>query len=259
MSIPPPSERRGWWRDLRRAFSRVPRRILVRFLIFVGILAVGLAILRWPPVARHLERENVLAMLEAVRSHWWSPLVLIALYFAGAVGMPASPLVIGGGAIFGVWLGSLYNLIGLLLGAWLSFVLGRLFGRELVAHIAGGKLRRAERLFHRRGFWPLVSLRFLPVPYPLINYGAALAGVRPGQFLLSSAIGLAPANLMHTFFAAWMTTAAEDRRLLVGILWGGSWALLAALTALPAFREARRRRRRYAHLLGRRRDRLMLD
>ncbi len=251
-----PSPRRGRLQRMKDALARVPRDVLLRFLAFAAILAIGVAILRWPPVARHLERDNLLALLEAMRSRWWSPLALLGIYLVGGtLGMPASPLVVAGGAVFGVGLGALYNLTGLLLAACLSFFLGRLFGRELVQHMAGDKLRRAERLFDRRGFWPLVSLRFLPMPFPVINYGAALAGVRPSQFLISSAVGLAPANLMHTYFASAMATAPEDRRWWVGASWISCWAILAFLTALPTIRDARRRRRRYRLLLEQRRAR----
>lgn len=253
--IPQPPQR-GRWRRLKDTLASVPRAVLVRFLIFVGLLAAGVALLRYPPVAQHLERENILALLETMRAYWWSPLALLGIYWiGGTLGMPASPLVVAGGAVFGVAYGSFLNLTGLLIAACFSFFLGRFFGRELVQHIAGDRLRRAERLFDRRGFWPLVSLRFLPMPFPVINYGAALAGVRPSLFVVSSLIGLAPANLMHTFFAARMATAAEGQRWWIGAVWIGCWALIAFLTTLPTLRDARRRRLRYRELTAVRRNR----
>jgi len=246
--------RRGRLAALRTTFASIPRRALVRFALLAAVLAAGLLLLRWPPIAAHLTREMLMQLLEQLRSHWWSPLVLIALYgLVGCLGLPASPLLIAGGAVFGAGLGTLYNMLGLMLGAWLSFLLGQHFGRDLIVHLGGDKLRRAERLFHRRGFWPLVTLRFLPVPFAAINYGAALAGVRSGRFLAASAVGMAPATLMHTLFASWLAGSAAGQRLMVLSLWITAWLGTALLTTLPTWLEARARKRRYRRVTAQRR------
>ena len=105
------------------------------------------------------------------------PLLLAALYVTiTPLGLPATPLVIAGGMVFGPLLGSLYNTVGLLIAAMAGFFFAGALGREFVVRIAGQRLRRAERVFARQGFWPLVQIRFLPIPFSMVSYGAALAG-----------------------------------------------------------------------------------
>lgn len=222
----------------------------------MAILVAGILLLRWPPVAEQLTQDNVTALLSRLEDAWWAPLALLALLAAGSIfGMPVSPILVAGGAVFGALLGSVYNVLGLFLGAVSSFVFAHRLGREIVAHLFGQRLRRAERLFDKRGFWPLVQIRFLPVPFAVVNYGAALAGVRPGLFFLATGIGLLPATVMHTGFAAWLARAPADERARVVIAWGVVWTLLAIITGVPTLRQALRRRRRYRELMILRRGR----
>ena len=181
--------------------QRPPRALILRAAAFVAFVAAGFLAFRFTPLAEYLSEEKLLATFEALRHTWWAPLLLIGLYAAlSPLGVPVSPLMLGGGAVFGFLYGSLYNTVGLALGASLSYLLARQLGREFVVHLTGGKLRRAEALFAAHGFWPLVQTRFVPLPFAVVNFGAALAGIGPGRFLLATIIGLVPSTLMHTYF-----------------------------------------------------------
>lgn len=235
---------------------RVPRNVLLRLALLIGVAASGVALLRWPPVAQHLTAESLTAAFERFGGFWWAPLALLLAYAVVApLGLPISPVVVTGGAVFGVVLGSVYNTVGLFLGSGLSYLLARALGRDAIVHFAGNRLRKVERAFERRGFWPLVQIRFMPLPFALVNYGAALAGVRLSRFLLTTAIGLLPATFMHTYFAARVTRAPEGERTGVLIAWAAVWAALALTAGLPAVRDGLLRRRRYRDLLAHRAQR----
>jgi uncharacterized membrane protein YdjX (TVP38/TMEM64 family) len=109
-------------------------------------------------------------------------------------------------------------------------------------------LRRVERAFEKRGFWPLVMVRFLPLPFALVNYGAALAGVKPLQYFLATALGLAPTTIMHTYFAATLIRAQPARQPILMLQYLSCWALLATLSSLPTLRERLGRKRRLQQL-----------
>lgn len=89
-----------------------------------------------------------------------------------------------------------------------------------------GKIQRAEKLLHRRGFMPLIAIRFLPVPFTLVNAAAAVVGVKLPKFLLASAIGLLPPIAIITYFSATLLQAATGDR--AGIV---RQALAVSLTA----------------------------
>jgi phospholipase D1/2 len=235
---------------------RVPRRLLLRFLILPALLAGGYAAVRWTPLSGYLSGPALVGAIASLRHSWWAPALLIGGYVVlSPVGVPATPLMIAGGVVFGGTAGSLYNIAGVILGAASSYFLGRLLGRDFVRHVAGRRLRKVETAIGRRGFWNLVAVRFLPLPFPLLNYGAALAGVRPSLFLTTTAIGIAPTVAIYTYFFAALARAAASHhgnvyaeisaelpRLLVPM------ALLILVTQVPQWVRARRRKRRLAEL-----------
>lgn len=247
-----PDVRPGWASALRA----VPLRYVLRVFLLVVIVAGGLLLLRWPPIASQLTQENILSVLSRLRDLWYAPLLLVAFFaLVAPIGMPVSPLIVGGGAVFGTLWGSVINLGGLFLGAAVGFLFARVLGRDAVAHLTGPRLRRAERVFERRGFWPLVQTRFLPIPFALINFGAALAGVRLSRFLAATALGLLPTTIMHTYFSARLATAPPDARTMLVLWWLVVWVALAAISLLPSWREGRQRRQRYRDLRSKRADR----
>ena len=192
----------------------VPRGAVIRFLILAGILVAAFAIFRLTPLHEYLTRENMIAVLEQLRRAWWAPAVLIGLYvMVSPLGLPVSPLIFGGGVVFGVWWGWIYNLIGTVLGASASFLMARALGRDLVVHIAGeALLDRAEKILEQHGFWTMVRARFLPIPFVVINFGAALAGIRWPVFLAAAVIGLAPSMVIWTYFGYAIFSVAEGGR-----------------------------------------------
>lgn len=207
MSAPPPARE-----------SRPLKRAVLRFTLLALLLASGFALARWGPLSEHLTGDTLMTVLERLRSARWAPLALVGLYaLLAPVGVPISPLVLAGGVVFGPAWGALYNFIGTMMGAGLSHLLATALGRDLVVHLAGQRLvARAEALLERHGFWTLVRIRFVPIPFAAVNYTAALAGFRLPSFLLASVIGLAPTMVIYTYFGhALVGVATENRQALL--------------------------------------------
>lgn len=235
---------------------RVPRHLLLRFLVLVAIVGIGFAVLRWTPLADYLTVARVSAVLARLREAWWAPMALIATYMVLCpLGAPAAPMMIAGGVVFGPVVGSIYNVVGAFLGGTVTYFVGRGLGHDFVLHLLGSRLKKVERFIARRGFWSLVGARFLPVPFPLLNYSMALAGIRPVLFLTTTAIGLIPGVTLFTYFASLVPKAA-----------GGDWSgivaqfllaslLLLLLTFIPQIWMARKRRQRYRQICELRRGR----
>lgn len=224
--------------------SDLPPKVLWRFALLLA-LGIGAALLIFfTPLRQELTQEKVVAFFDQIRLSWWAPILLLITHLGvSLVGLPVSPVLVGGGVAFGALLGSIYNIAGLFLGAATSFYLAKFLGREFIEHLAGERLKQVERAFERSGFWPLVQARFLPIPFSVINYGAALAGARPSLFLLASAIGLTPSTVMHTFFTATLFRSASEERLRWLVLYLLCWGALALVTGWPTIRQAWRKRR----------------
>jgi uncharacterized membrane protein YdjX (TVP38/TMEM64 family) len=233
---------------------RIPRHLLFRFLALVAIVGTGFVVLRWSPLADWLNKEALLVLFERLRDTWWAPALLILSYVVLCpLGVPATPMMIVGGMVWGVLRGSIYNLAGIFLGAASTYWLGRVLGRDFVLHLFGRKLRRVERMVARRGgFWSLAGVRFLPLPFALVNYGAAFVGIRPGLFLSATFVGLALTVPFFTYFAHALSQAATADRAEVYVQLGAALALFALVTFLPRLWQARKRKERYRAALARR-------
>jgi uncharacterized membrane protein YdjX (TVP38/TMEM64 family) len=204
---------------------------------------------RYTPLRDFLTAERLQLVLADVRGLWWAPLAHVGLVLVlGAVGVPATPFLLAGAAVFGPWWGTLWNFTGLIAASIAGFLLARTLGREFVERIGGGKLKRAEHFLHRRGFMPLVAARFIPVPFSLVNAAAAVVGVRFPKFLAASVIGMLPPVAILTYFAALLLDAASgDRAGIVGRMLAVT-ATAAVLVFLPVGIRRRARKRRLKRL-----------
>src|SRR5947209_11768971 len=109
--------------------SRVPRRILFRFLALVAIVVIGFAVLRFTPLSQYLTVEKISALFDRLRSTWWAPLALIAIYVVLCpLGVPASPMMLTGGMVFAFIPAFLLNLPGTWLGFVTTYFLRRILG-----------------------------------------------------------------------------------------------------------------------------------
>ena len=226
-------------------------RAAARFGIFVLLVIAAAVLARTTPLGDYLTREGATELVENLRGAWWAPVALLAAWLVlTPVGLPASPLMFAGGVVFGVAHGTLLNTAGGMLGGLAGYFLARALGRDLVTQIGGARLERFARQLDRRGFWALVGARFLPIPFPLVNFAMALSGVRPGTFTLSTLLGLVPSMLLWTWFASAVTRAAEGeaggifQRLALALF------LLIAAIFLPQIVQRMQRARRYRSLLA---------
>lgn len=229
--------------EIRRRKSL--RGAILKFALLVVILIVAFLLFRYTPLNEFLTRDHLITLMEQLRSAWWAPLALIGLYVVlSPTGLPISPLIWAGGIVFGIWWGWLYNFIGAMLGASASYYLAHLLGRDLVLHVVpDALLTRVEGLLERHGFWSLMRSRFLPIPFAVVNFGSALAGIRWPVFISATAIGLAPSMVIWTYFgyAIFSVTSANRgdvvRNLVVALV------LALTLTFLVPLRNAWKKRR----------------
>ncbi|MEO8275312.1 MAG: VTT domain-containing protein [Thermoanaerobaculia bacterium] len=185
----------------------------IKFGLLLLLIVGGFLAARYTPLANYLTLEKLRTTLAAVRGVWWAPAALVGVIVVlGSVGVPATPFIIAGAAIFGPLWGTVWNWVGIFLSSLTGFLLARLLGREFVERIGGEKLQRAEKLMHRRGFIPLIAIRFLPVPFTLVNAAAAVAGVKLPKFLAAAAIGLLPPIAILTYFSSALLDAATGDR-----------------------------------------------
>ena len=190
-------------------------------LVLIVLGAVGLAlILGTPDIAAMRSRVDAAGV--------WGPALFFALYTGLAlIPCPKALLTAAGGALFGLWAGAGLALAAALVGAMISFGVGRLLGREAVDRLIRGRLARVDALLSDHGLSAVLVVRLVPlVPFIAINYASGLSGVRFRHYVLGSALGMVPGSLAYAALGAYGTDpwglAAAGSALVVLVV-GGSW------------------------------------
>jgi uncharacterized membrane protein YdjX (TVP38/TMEM64 family) len=169
-------------------------------------------------IALHLSGWSGPERLQAlVESAGWAGAAVFVMGYAALVLVPApaSLLTILGGALFGLWWGTLLAWSGALLGAVGGFLLGRRLGRPAVDRMLRGRLQDADRVLARHGLVAVLAVRLLPLfPFTPINYASGLLGVRPRDYVLGTAVGIVPGALAYAAVGA---SGADPRGIVVGV------------------------------------------
>ncbi|WP_031486512.1 TVP38/TMEM64 family protein [Streptomyces bicolor] len=133
----------------------------------------------------------------------WPPQVggpVAVVLFAVAYGLvtvafvPRPLLNLAAGALFGSELGIAAAMAGTVLGAGLSFALGRMLGQDALRPLLRGRLlKAADNQFSKHGFRSMLAVRLFPgVPFWAANYAAAVSRMGYVPFLLATALGSIP-------------------------------------------------------------------
>jgi uncharacterized membrane protein YdjX (TVP38/TMEM64 family) len=162
---------------------------------------VAVALLLWW-VGRSLAPRllNLVANVQGVGPA--APAAFILIYaFAVVALIPASLLTIAGGAVFGLFRGVIYSLIGATLGSTGAFLIGRYAARRLVARRLAAMPRfvAIERAVSARGRRIVLLLRLSPVvPFNFLNYALGLTTISVWDFMFAS-LGTVPGAFVYTY------------------------------------------------------------
>lgn len=146
-----------------------------------------------------------------------APVVFMLLYvFLTVFFFPASVLTIIGGVLFGPVIGTLYTILAATLAATIAFKLARWFGRSFVASRVGSRLKGIESKISGDGFWSMVVLRLLFLPYIPLSYAAGLTSMRLIDFVLATFLTNIPGSLAFTYVGA---SLGDKNKAIVAILY----------------------------------------
>lgn len=128
----------------------------------------------------------------------WGPLVYMIMFSvipSGAV------IAIAGGMTFGFYYGSVYTLIGAVIGSCVAFFISRALGRDALEKRLSNKLKGVDEQIQQGGFLMVLILRLIPiVPFNLVSYGAGLANIKFIDYFSATLIGIIPGVLIFTSF-----------------------------------------------------------
>jgi uncharacterized membrane protein YdjX (TVP38/TMEM64 family) len=149
-----------------------------------------------------------------------APIVFMALQAIQVIVfvIPGEVPQIAGGYLFGVWMGTLYSIAGILLGSTISFFLARLLGVPFVhALFPAEQTAKIEKLLSsRRSKIAFFLLFVIPgIPKDVLCYVAGLSPMRFVFFAVISFLGRLPGIFGSAIIG---NAAAGERWILAGIV-----------------------------------------
>jgi len=190
-------------------------------------------------------RENREALLAYRDSHYLIlVLVFIAIYFTiVAFSLPGAAVAsVTGGFLFGLGLGTAFNVTAATLGAIAIFLAARAgLGRSMAAKMeaSDGTLKKLKNGLQENEISVLFLLRLVPVvPFFVANLLPALVGVKFVNFAWTTVLGIIPGAIVFTWIGVGLGEVFDRGESPdLSLLWSpqiiGPILGLAALAALP--------------------------
>lgn len=162
------------------------------------------------------------------------PILFILIYAIGTVFfLPGSVLTLAGGALFGPWFGTFYNLTGATIGATLAFLVARYLASDWVEMKTEGRLKQLKQGVENEGWRFIAFVRLVPLfPFNLLNYALGLTRIKLSHYILASYLCMLPGGFAYTWlgYAGREAIAGSEGLIQKGIL---ALALLATVAFIP--------------------------
>lgn len=199
---------------------------LAMLAVFGGLVAL----------ARALGLEQHLADRQWIMAHVEGQGVAGVLFFLGltglvtGMGVPRQLTAFLGGYAFGWFWGAILATFGTALGCAMNFGLARTLGRDFVLSRFGRRVERLDAFLRSDPWRSALAIRLFPVGHNMLtSVAAGVTSIPAAAFILGSAAGYLPQNLVFAIFGAGVNAQTTlGKALSIGL----SVALLSASTWL---------------------------
>ena len=136
--------------------------------------------------------------------HQQHPVIVALVYFAAYIiitglSLPgAVPMTLLGGALFGLFWGTVIISFASTIGATLAFLVARYLLRDVIQARFSKRIETIDRGIKKDGAFYLFTLRLVPIfPFFLINLGMGLTAMRVVTFYLVSQVGMLAGTIVY--------------------------------------------------------------
>jgi uncharacterized membrane protein YdjX (TVP38/TMEM64 family) len=155
-------------------------------------------------------------LLDFIRHPGWAGVAMAcAAYAVCALAMlPAWPITVTLGSIYGLWRGLLIASPASVTAATMVFLLGRSVLRGWARRrIAGSvRLEAVVRALSDQGAWVVFLLRLSPVvPFNLLNYALSVTDLPLRVYVPATAIGMLPPTMLYLYLGSLTASVARGQ------------------------------------------------
>ena len=178
---------------------KIPIIIVICALVLIGYVY---RILLWQKITYFYglltDRDQIKAFVSSFGRY--APVVFITLQILQVLFAPFPGEATGfiGGFLFGTAKGFIYSSIGLTVGSWINFTIGRFLGKRYIRKmIPSNQLDRLDTIVKRQGIIVIFILFVFPgFPKDYFSLFLGLSAIPTKVFIIIAAIGRMPGTLM---------------------------------------------------------------
>ncbi|MBF2026602.1 MAG: TVP38/TMEM64 family protein [Oscillatoriales cyanobacterium C42_A2020_001] len=165
---------------------KLKRQLFLLTLLCIAVTALGVYVIGGidpVQIQQHLQKLGV-----------WAPVIYVVLYIvATLLLLPSTALNLAGGALFGLWVGTLWTSIAAVIAAVVTFWFTRTIGYDFVSKRFVGQWKAIDAEFRSGGLFYIFAIRLLPlIPYGLVNFAAGLTSIRFRDYFWGTTFGTFP-------------------------------------------------------------------
>lgn len=166
-----------------------PKSTGKRILLLVLFMCSTILLVKFTPLGDWLSVENMQNMVEATGV--WGYFIFVAMFAVAAVmNVPGTAFLLLGVLLFDYWTGAALSYFGSLLGAIVTFYIGRSVGGQALSEIKNQKIKNVLK---KAEFYPIrtmIILRILVQLSPFIGYTLALTKINTRSYIIANVIAL---------------------------------------------------------------------
>ncbi|MFP4002291.1 MAG: TVP38/TMEM64 family protein [Alphaproteobacteria bacterium] len=166
------------------------------------------------------------SLMTLARNTPWAPFLTLGIFVVlGQTGFPQFVMIAAAVVVFGPLWGFALSWAGTMMSSSVGFVLGHLFGGELLRRFGGTRLNGVSERLGRHGIASVILLRNVPAgPFVAVNMMAGLSHISYRKFLIGTAVGIVPKMAFIALFGASFSKLLQE----------GSIAAVALVAAAAA-------------------------
>ncbi len=193
---------------------------LVRVLAFFVFLVLAITVIELGFInPAHL--DELRGMFQSLGA--WAPFVYIGIYILLTILLlPATPLMLAGGILFGGFWGGVYTWVGALVGSTCAFFIARFLAHDLVVRKLLPRfpsIQAHEEYFVRHGFVMTIFLRLTPVvPFNLASVILGATRMPLRDYFFGTAVGILPGAFLYPKFVHSIAEAKTLETFLIGLV-----------------------------------------
>ena len=156
------------------------------------------------------------------------PLLIIGLMMIAIImsPIPSAPIALASGAIYGHTLGTIYIVIGSVLGATIAFFIARIAGVDVTRRWLGDNYGKGLSGSQNMLMVIIFISRLLPfISFDMISYAAGFTSLSFWRFAIATLAGIIPASFLLAHFGSELAST-ESHRIGLAVLFLGVVSLI---------------------------------